>query len=335
MVGETLSHYEITGEVGCGGLGRLHRARDKQGGRDVAIAVLSDSIRSDPQRYERLTSEARIASTLEHRNVASISTVQSSGDKEFITLELLEGERLVDLMAGGPIPPVRTLEIAKDIAEALARGHDKGLIHRDLKPANVILTRGGLTKMIDFGLHALQDPVKVSEALAPNAAVPEIGEPHRAAPFMSPEQAGGQPVDIRSDIFSFGGLLFALLTGRAPFVGKDGMAVMSAILQGPIPELPAADLSLNQQSAAVLLRILERSLNRDPTRRYQSMREAGIFLPDAPDDPIRADLLADLRTALMAARRKEPEQEKQASGCLSRGATATLAALALLGLALR
>ncbi len=261
-------------------------------------------------------SEARIASTLEHRNIAHVSAVQADGDREFVTIELVEGERLVDLMAAGPIPPERALEIARDVAEALARSHDKGLIHRDLKPANVILSKGRLTKVIDFGVHALQDTVKVSEALAP-------------------EQVGGTSVDIRSDIFSFGGMFYAMLTGKPPFTGKDGMAVMSAILQGPAPEFPAADFNVSQETAAILLRILGQSLKLDPKQRYQSMREAGIFLPDAPDDPIRADLLADLRSALIAARRKQVEEEKKpAGGCLSRGAAAVVALLALLGIAL-
>ena len=332
MIGETLSHYEIVGEVGYGGLGRLHRARDKSGGRDVALAVLSDSLRSDSQRYQRLVTEARTASTLEHRNIARLSAVESDAEREFVAIELVEGERLVDLMAAGPIPPDRALEIAKEVAEALALSHDKGLIHRDLKPANIILSKGGLTKIIDFGIHALQDPVKVSEALAPNRSTPPPGEPHGSAPFMSPEQAGGMPVDIRSDIFSFGGMLFAMLTGKPPFTGKDGIAVMSAVLQGPIPELPAESLGLNPECAAVLLRVLERSLSRDPARRYQSMREAGIFLPDAPDDPIRANLQADLRTARTSLRPSEESAgQDKSSGCLSR---LTGAALALLLIAL-
>ena len=331
MIGETISHYEIVGEVGYGGLGRLHRARDKRGGRDVALAVLSDSLRSDSQRYQRLVTEARTASTLEHRNIARLGAVESDGEREFVTIELVEGERLVDLMAAGPIPPERTLEIAKEVAEALARSHDKGLIHRDLKPANIILSKGGVTKIIDFGIHALQDPVKVSEALAPNRSTPPPGEPHGSALYMSPEQAGGMPVDIRSDIFSFGGMLYAMLTGKPPFTGRDGMAVMSAVLQGPIPELPATDLGLNPASVEVLPRILARSLHRDPAQRYQSMREAGVFQPDAPDDPIRVDLLGDLRSALMAARRTERVEEKRATGCLSRGAAAALALLTLLG----
>ena len=229
MLGETLSHFEIVGEVGYGGLGRLHRARDKRGGRDVALAVLPEALRSDPQRHQRLVSEARIAATLEHRNIAHVSAVQTAGDREFVTIELVEGERLADLMAAGPIAPERAIEIARGVAEALARGHDKGLIHRDLKPANVLLTKGGLTKLIDFGVHALQDPVKVSDALAPSRSAPAPEEPCRSAPFMSPEQASGMPVDIRSDVFSFGGMLYAMLTGKPPFTGRDGMAVMSAM----------------------------------------------------------------------------------------------------------
>jgi serine/threonine protein kinase len=335
MMGETLSHFEIVGEVAYGGLGRLHRARDERGGPDVALAVLPDSLRSDTPRYERLVAEARTASTLGHRNIAHTSAVETGGDREFVTIELVSGERLVDLMDAGPIPPERVLEIAKEVAEALARSHDKGLIHRDLKPANIILGEGGSTKMIDFGTAALRDPVKISEALAPDRPTPPLGEQDGSAPYMSPEQAGGMPVDIRSDIFSFGGLLYAMLTGDPPFTGKDGMAVMSSILQGPIPALPAVKLGINEECAVVLQRVLERSLSRDPNERYQSMREAGMFLPDAPDDPIRANLLADLRTARASLRPSEEEAEQEKSaGCLSRMTGAALALL-LIALGLR
>src|SRR5438094_834483 len=219
-------------------MGVVYRAIDVRLNREVALKVLPPELLANADRRQRFVQEARAASSLEHPHIAVIHEIDEADGVHFIAMELVRGEKLSDLIARGPLPPARALEIATQVAEGLARAHDKGIIHRDLKPANVMLTEDGHAKIIDFGLAKLVEPdsnVAAGETVAANT---NPGVVLGTMTYMSPEQARGGKVDHRSDIFSFGLLLHEMLTGRPPFRGSTGIDTMHAIIHDPVPPLP-------------------------------------------------------------------------------------------------
>ena len=278
MIGRRLSHYEIKEEISRGGMGVVYRAVDVRLGREVALKVLPDDLVHDAARRERLVQEARAASHLEHPHIAVIHDVDEDDGVTFIAMELIRGEKLSDVLARGPLPLKRALDLAVEIAEGLARAHEKAVIHRDVKPANVMVTAEGHAKIIDFGLAKQNEPV-AHEAATATLARPatEPGLILGTAAYMSPEQARGVRVDHRTDVFSLGVTLFEMLTSRLPFQGASSLDTMHAILTQPTPILPAM-AGLPEMAVAHVQRVIEKCTAKDPDERYQGMRDLVVDL---------------------------------------------------------
>jgi serine/threonine protein kinase/tetratricopeptide (TPR) repeat protein len=282
LVGRTLARYEILEEISRGGMGVVYRARDVRLNRDVALKVLPPELVADPARRARFVQEARAASALEHPHIAVIHEIDEVEGISFIAMELLRGEKLADLTARGPLSPSRALDLGVEIAEGLARAHDKGIVHRDLKPANVVLTEDEHAKIIDFGLAKLVEALSgESGGLTMAKAETDPGMVLGTVSYMSPEQARGAKVDHRSDIFSFGVLLHEMLTGRPPFRGNTGIDTMHAILHNPVPPLPPLGGTVTAEATSDVQRLLEKCLAKDPGERYQGMRDIVVDLRGA------------------------------------------------------
>jgi len=270
--GERLGPYEVTARIAAGGMGEVWRARDTRLGRDVAIKVLPGGLAYDEDRLRRFEQEARAAGRLNHPNILTLFDVGSHQGAPYIVLELLEGESLRERLAGGRLSLEKAVDYATQVARGLVAAHDKGIVHRDLKPGNLFITTDGLVKILDFGIAKLVDPVPL---------LPETGEAptlDRATfagvilgtvGYMSPEQALGQPVDLRADIFCFGTVLFEMLTGRRAFSGTTPLETLSAIVKEESPDLSAPGSNV----PPALARIVERCLAKRLEERYQSARE--------------------------------------------------------------
>ncbi len=281
MIGRRLSHYEIVEEISRGGMGVVYRAKDVNLGREVALKVLPADLMHDQARKERLLQEARAASVLEHPHIAVIHAVGEAEGVTFIAMELIRGEKLSDALARGALPQKRALDLAAEVAEGLARAHDKGIVHRDLKPANVMVTDDGHAKIIDFGLAKLVEPIPGdSETATVQAGRTEPGMVMGTVNYMSPEQARGGKVDHRSDVFSFGAMLYEMLTGRVPFQGQSQLDTLHAILNQPIPQLPSMS-GLPAEAAAEIQRLIGKCAAKDPDDRYQGMRDVVVDLRGA------------------------------------------------------
>ena len=250
LIGQTLSHYKITSALGAGGMGEVYRATDTNLHRDVAIKVLPPEVAQDPERLGRFKREAHLLAALNHPSIAAIYGLEEADGKPFLALELVEGEDLKERLARGAIPVDEALEIAKQIAEALEEAHNKGIVHRDLKPANVKLTPEGKVKVLDFGLakawageasgvNSGSAALSQSPTLAHTGTI--AGVILGTAAYMSPEQARGKPVDKRADVWSFGVLLWEMLTGRSLFAGDTVTDVIAAVVtKEPDLDAPAA-----------------------------------------------------------------------------------------------
>jgi eukaryotic-like serine/threonine-protein kinase len=302
LIGRTISRYQVLDEISRGGMGVVYRALDVKLNREVALKVLPPDLVANADRRTRFVQEARAASALEHPHIAVIHEIDEIDGISFIAMELVRGDQLVKLTAAGPLPPSRALEIAGEVAEGLARAHEKGVVHRDLKPANVMLTEDGHAKIIDFGLAKLVDALSgdlAGETIA--KAETDPGMVMGTVTYMSPEQARGGKVDHRSDIFSFGVLLHEMLTGRPPFRGNTSIDTMHAILHSPVPALPALGPTVTLEATADVQRILEKCLAKDPADRYQGMRDIVVDLRAArrrlESTGVHAVVGADPRTA--------------------------------------
>jgi eukaryotic-like serine/threonine-protein kinase len=277
MIQQTISHYRITGQLGAGGMGVVYEADDLNLGRKVALKFLPPTLSGDPIALERFFLEARTASALNHPNICTIYAVEKdtreNGETQsFIAMELLEGQNLAQKLASGPLPLDRLLEIAIQLADALDAAHGKGIIHRDLKPANIFLTQRGQVKVLDFGLAKLTRPEMAMETLGPTAESP--APRHLTSPgatvgtisYMSPEQARGEDLDARSDLFSLGTVLYQVGTGALPFAGATSAVVFHAILQTE----PAPMAQLNPALPPKLEEMVAKLLEKDRDLRYQS-----------------------------------------------------------------
>ena len=225
--GTCLGPYEVTAPIGAGGMGEVYRARDTKLDRDVALKVLPPAFTADPDRLARFQREAKVLASLNHPNIAAIYGLEDADGTRALVLELVEGPTLADRISHGRIPLDETLPIARQMAEALEAAHERGIIHRDLKPANIKVTPDGVVKVLDFGLAKALEPA-VSETDAAKSpmrtsAATKTGVIMGTAAYMAPEQARGQPVDRRADIWAFGVVLYEMLTGRPLFTGATGV----------------------------------------------------------------------------------------------------------------
>ena len=275
MIGQTISHYKITSKLGEGGMGEVYRATDTKLHRDVALKVLPEAFVSDRERMARFSREAQVLASLNHPNIASIYGLEDSDDKHALVLELVEGETLAERIQKGAIPPEGSLKTALQIAEALEAAHEKGIIHRDLKPANVKITPEGKGKVLDFGLaKALEDETPVSDLTSsPTRTGTAVGVIMGTAGYMSPEQARGQTVDKRTDIWAFGCVLYEMLTGKQVFGGETATDILGAIVHKD-PDWEA----LPEGTPRAIQRLLRRCLERDPYERLRDIGDARIVV---------------------------------------------------------
>jgi len=273
MIGETLGHYRILEQIGAGGMGVVYRATDTQLGRDVALKVLPDGFARDFERMARFKREAHLLASLNHPGIATIYGLEESGDVRAIAMELVDGPTLADCLRSGPISLEDALPIARQIAEALEAAHEKGIIHRDLKPANVKVTPDGKVKVLDFGLAKALVETSGASNIVGSPTISEIasrtGVILGTAAYMSPEQARGKPLDRRTDVWSFGCLLYEMLTGKISFGGDTVSDTIARILERE-PEWQA----LPEKTPQGVRQVLRRCLQKDPQRRLHDIADA-------------------------------------------------------------
>jgi serine/threonine protein kinase/dipeptidyl aminopeptidase/acylaminoacyl peptidase len=280
MIGLQLDRYRIEAKLGEGGMGVVYKARDTELGRAVALKILPRDKVSDTDRKRRFVQEAKAASALNHAGIVTLYDIGTDAGIDFIVMELLEGATLDQMIPAAGLAPARALRYALEIAEALSKAHLTGIIHRDLKPSNVMVTVEDRIKILDFGLAKLLESPG-GEVDATKTAATEHGMVLGTAAYMSPEQAEGRHVDARTDVFSFGAMLYHMVTGRKPFTGDSTLKVLASVLNDdPIPPRQLAP-SLPQD----LERIIVRCLRKDPARRFQTITDLKLALEDVGPNP--------------------------------------------------
>ena len=285
--GRTLGPYVLGDLIGSGGMGEVYRAHDARLQRDVAIKLLPVAFSQDPDRLQRFEQEARAAAALNHPNILSVYDVGAQNESPYIVSELLDGESLRDRLRKGPLPERKAIDYAIQLARGLAAAHAKGIVHRDLKPENVFLTADGRVKILDFGLAKLTEPVSGLSAAPTREAGTAAGVVMGTIGYMAPEQARGRPADPRTDIFSFGAVVYEMLSNRRAFRGDTPADTLSAILNDDPPSLtttsPAVSLALD--------RIVRHCLEKEPQQRFQSASDIAFHLGEvnqAPSSPTTA-----------------------------------------------
>lgn len=320
--GTRLGSYDITGLLGAGGMGEVYRATDSNLKRQVALKVLPDALAADPERISRFRREAEVLAALNHPNIAHLYGLENADGASALVMELVEGPTLADRMAEGAIPVDEALRIARQIAEALEAAHEQGIVHRDLKPANVKAGPGRTVKVLDFGLAKAMEPPADSDQLAnsPTLASPvmtEVGTVLGTAAYMSPEQARGKAVDKRTDVWSFGCVLYEMLTGAPAFPGETVADCVASIIERS-PDFDALPDDL-PASVRVLVR---RCLAKDAKERLRDIGDARIEIGHALAAPTTAEAhqhtdggAARDRRVADPAQDEERRQQARIEGC--------------------
>jgi eukaryotic-like serine/threonine-protein kinase len=293
--GTKLGPYEIQSPLGAGGMGEVYRARDARLNRDVAIKILPASFSNDPERLQRFAQESRAAAALNHPNILSIFDIGEDRGAPYVVSELLEGETLRDRLRNGPLSSRKAVDYGRHIVSGLAAAHEKGIVHRDLKPENIFVTSDGRVKILDFGLAKLTETGADISGDAPTQQVgTESGVVMGTVGYMSPEQVRGKAADSRTDIFSFGAVLYEMISGKRAFHGDSAVDTMSAILKEEPPDLAET----NRNVPPALERIVRHCLEKNPAERFQSARDVAFNL----------EALADISTSSRGGVRALPEE---------------------------
>jgi len=333
MLDQTISHYRILNKLGGGGMGVVYEAEDQRLGRRVALKFLPEDLAQDPQARERFQREARAASALNHPNICTIYDIGEHENRLFIVMECLEGSTLKHRIEERAIPLDQILEFGVQVADALEVAHAANIVHRDLKPANLFLTRRGQAKILDFGLAKVAGPARPMETAAGSMATAAVDPAHLTSPgstlgtvaYMSPEQARGEELDARTDLFSFGAVLYEMATGKQPFTGNTSAIIFDAILNKP----PTAPVRINPDLPAGLENVINRCLEKDRTLRYQTASDLRADLQRFRRDTQSSKIAAVTGSAAVASAAAIPAARKSKTGLLAGvAAAAVLAGLA-------
>jgi serine/threonine protein kinase len=288
-IGQRLGPYEIVGQLGAGGMGEVYRARDPRLDRTVAIKVLPPQLAQSDAYRQRFQREARAASALSHPNIAHVYDVGEQDGIHFIAMEYVEGENLRAVLARGPLDPARVAEVGLQMASALEEAHGRGIVHRDIKPANAVMSAQGQVKVLDFGLaRQVREGAAALDSDHRTDTNTQAGVVLGTVPYMSPEQALGQPVDARTDIFSLGVVLYELATGKLPFVGDTANQTIDRICHA----VPAPITGLNRMAPEALQRIVAKCLEKDRERRYATAKDLQVDLRNLQRDRESATVVA-------------------------------------------